>query len=581
MARPARWLLPQADADNTAAIASALGLHAPAARLLVNRGFRDPNAARRFLSPALEDLHDPFLLRDMDRACTRLGRAICSREKILLYGDYDVDGTTSVVLLKKAIELAGGNAGFHIPHRLREGYGMRPEVIEQASREGVSLVISVDTGIRAAEVVRHATGLGIDVIVTDHHLPEADLPPALAVLNPNRPDCGYPEKDLCGAGVAFKLAHALFSTLGWKPEKVRRMLDSFLKLAAIATIADVVPLVGENRIIVKRGLAGLREIRNPGLRALLEIAGFQKGDSPTAGQVAFRLAPRINAAGRMASASDVIELFLTNNSSRALELAKQLHELNTERQEAEAAIVRSILEECERVPVTDDHTALVFAGMRWHRGVLGIVASRLVERFYRPAFVLSDDGDGILQGSGRSVRGFHLLEALESMPEVFTKFGGHRQAAGLTLPSGRLEEFRERLNSWARARLSADDFRPTVEFDGQILLSELTDDAAEEILSLAPFGCGNPTPLFALMDAEILEAAPWKEKHARLRLAHGSRKLSLKAWNFAERLSELGPGSRIDAAISIEEDSYSASRGFPGWCAVLKEVRPPAATSAA
>jgi single-stranded-DNA-specific exonuclease len=242
---------------------------------------------------------------------------------------------------------------------------MRPEVINQASRDGVSLVISVDTGIRATDVVRHASELGIDVIVTDHHLPEADLPPALAVLNPNRPDCGYPEKNLCGAGVAFKLAQALFSTLGWEPEKIRRMLDSFLKLAAIATIADVVPLVGENRVIVKRGLAGMREIRNPGLRALLEIAGFQKGDSPTAGQVAFRLAPRINAAGRMASASDVIELFLTSNAVRARELAKQLHELNTERQEAEAAIVRSILEECERVPVTDDQAALVFAGVNW------------------------------------------------------------------------------------------------------------------------------------------------------------------------------------------------------------------------
>jgi single-stranded-DNA-specific exonuclease len=359
------------------------------------------------------------------------------------------------------------------------------------------------------------------------------------------------------------------------------MLDSFLKLAAIATIADVVPLVGENRVIVKRGLAGMREIRNPGLRALLEIAGFQKGDSPTAGQVAFRLAPRINAAGRMASASDVIELFLTSNAVRARELAKQLHELNTERQEAEAAIVRSILEECERVPVTDDQAALVFAGVNWHRGVLGIVASRLVDRFCRPAFVLSDEGEGVLQGSGRSIRTFHLLEALESMPEVFTKFGGHRQAAGLTLPSERLEEFRERFNAWARLRLSPDDFRPIVELDGEIALNELTEAAVEQILSLAPFGYGNPTPLFALMHAEVLEAAPWKERHVRLRLAHGAQKLWLKAWNFAERLGELEPGSRIDAAVSIEEDSYSASRGFPGWCAVLKEVRRAAASSAA
>ncbi len=581
MARPARWILPQIDPNAVAALASALNLRPPAARLLVSRGYGDPGAARRFLSPDIGDLHDPFLMAGMHGACERLAEAIRKQEKILLYGDYDVDGTASVIILKKAIELAGGTAGFHIPHRLKEGYGMRPEVIEQASREDVKLVISVDTGIRAGDVVRHAGALGIDVIVTDHHLPESELPPALAVLNPNRADCGYPEKNLCGAGVTFKLVQALFGTLDWPPERLRRMLDSFLKLAAIATIADVVPLTGENRIIVKRGLSGMHDIRNPGLKALLDIAGFQRGDCPTAGQVAFRLAPRINAAGRMANASDVIELFLTSDAARATELAKQLHDLNTERQQAEAEIVRLILEECERVPVTDDQSALVFAGLKWHRGVLGIVASRLVDRFHRPAFVLSEEESGALQGSGRSVRSFHLLEALESMPEIFTRFGGHRQAAGLTLPADRLEAFRERLNAWARARLSPDDFRPTLDLDAELGLDELTDAAAAQTLSLAPFGCGNPAPVFAVMQAEVLDAAPWKDRHVKLRLHHRGRKVYLKAWNFAARLDEIEPGSRIDAAISIEEDAYSASRGFPGWCAVLREVRPAVATSAA
>jgi single-stranded-DNA-specific exonuclease len=579
MDKPARWFLPEIDEGAVAELASALKLRRPAASLMVTRGYANPQAARRFLSPTVADLHDPYLLAGMDLACSRLRRAIANGEKILLYGDYDVDGTASVVLLKKAIELAGGKAGFHIPHRLKEGYGMRPEVIEHASREGVSLVISVDTGIRAGEVVRHASALGIDVIVTDHHLPETELPPALGVLNPNRPDCSYPEKNLCGAGVTFKLVQALFQTLGWSAEKLRRMLDSFLKLAAIATIADVVPLTGENRVIVKRGLEGLRSVRNPGLQALLEIAGFERGDSPTAGQVAFRLAPRINAAGRMASAADVIELFSTPDAARAEVLARQLHDLNTERQQTEAEIVRLILEECERTPVTDENAALVFAGSNWHRGVLGFVASRLVERFYRPAFVLSEDGTGQLQGSGRSVRSFHLLEALESMPDVFTKFGGHRQAAGVTLPAGRLAEFRQRFNTWASERLSPDDFRPSVEPDAVIALNELNDPSAAEILSLAPFGCGNPSPLFAVMHATVADVVPWKDRHVRLCLQQNGRKLFMKAWNFAERIQEMERGACVDAAISIEEDAYSASRGYGNWCAVLREFRPAAASA--
>src|SRR5260370_616112 len=268
---------------------------------------------------------------------------------------------------------------------------MRAEVIERAAAMGVRLIVSVDTGIRASEVVRGARELGIDVIVTDHHLPEAELPPALAVLNPNRRDCSYPEKNLCGAGVAFKLVQALLATLDWTAARRQRVIESFLKLVAIATVADVVPLLGENRIIVKHGLGGLHTVRNPGLRALLQVAGFTAGRAPTSTQVAFRVAPRINAAGRMASADAVIRLFLTDDSAEAQSIAGQLHALNQERQETEADIVAAVLDECTRSPVTDDQIALVFCGADWHRGVVGIVASRLVERFSRPVFVLSED----------------------------------------------------------------------------------------------------------------------------------------------------------------------------------------------
>lgn len=567
-----RWILPEIDRAAVESLASALQLHLPAARALWVRGYRDAASARQFLNPSIDDLHDPALLPGLDKAVERLFRAIRQQEKILLYGDYDVDGASSVVLLKKAIELAGGSASHHVPHRLRDGYGMRAEVLRQAAADGVKLVISVDTGIRAADVVREAAALGLEVVITDHHLPDRQLPPALAVLNPNLPGCAYPEKHLCGAGVAFKLVQALIARLEWPAEKRRRMVDSFLKLVAIATIADVVPLTGENRVIVKRGLAALRIIRNPGLRALLEVAGLAQG-SPSSSQVAFRIAPRMNAAGRMASAEEVIELLLTEDEERARALAAQLHSLNQERQQTEADIVRRVLDECLLTPVEDRHAALVFCGDGWHRGVVGIVASRLVERFHRPVFVLGRE-NGHAQGSGRGIRNFHLLEALEAMPDLFVRFGGHRQAAGVMLASERVGEFRDRLAAYARARLSVEDFRETIEIDGLIDFREVTDQSVFEVLSLAPFGFANPTPLFLVRNAELYGAPQvLKERHRILRLRQNGRVLRVKAWNFGDRVEELVSGCRVDAILSFEDDPYSASRGYAPWCMTLKDIR--------
>ena len=582
MAPPARWLLPNLNPAEIEALSRALGIGIPAATVLHGRGYHDAAAARRFLCPSLDDLHDPLGLRGMDCAVERLTRAIGNHEKILIYGDYDVDGTTSVVILKRAIELAGGAAGFFVPDRLKDGYGMRPEVVETAAARGVSLIISVDTGIRAAEVVRRARELAIDVIITDHHLPEAELPPALAVLNPNRPDCGYPEKNLCGVGVAFKLVQALLGRLGWPAAKLSRVIESFLKLVAIGTVADVVPLTGENRIIVKHGLNGLRDVRNPGLRALLELAGFTGGAVPSATQVAFRIAPRMNAAGRMASANDVIEMLLTSDVLRARALAEQLHVLNVERQKTEAEIIETILEECARAPVDDAQPALVFCAPNWHRGVLGIVASRLVERFHRPVFVLSEDpGAGLAQGSGRSIPQFHLLEALESMPDLFAKFGGHSHAAGLTLAAVNVDVFRRRFQSYASARLTPEDFLPLTRIDGMIALRDISEKTVSEISALAPFGCGHPVPVFAALNVEVAgRPVSWKEKHLRVPLRQSGRLLWLKAWNFADRVAELAPGARVDAALTLEEDSYAAANGLPGWSAVLRDVRPAGAMPA-
>jgi single-stranded-DNA-specific exonuclease len=568
-----KWTIADTAPRQVEELAAAVGISSAAARVLCARGFTAPEAARRFLRPSMADLHNPFLLTDMSAATARLARAIEQKEPILLYGDYDVDGTSALVLLKKVLDLAGGIATCYVPHRIRDGYGMKNEAVDQAAAEGVRLIVSVDTGIRANLVVQHAAGLGIDVIVTDHHLPEAELPPAVAVINPNRRDCAYPEKNLCGAGVALKLADALLITLGWEPGRRERLVDSLLKLVAIATVADVVPLVGENRVIVKRGLQGLRRVANPGLRALLDVAEVEDGTAPSARQVAFQIAPRINAAGRMASANDVVELFTTNDPVRARAIAQQLNELNQNRRDTEDGIRQAILEQCLAQPVTDQDAALVFAGEGWHRGVVGIVASRMVERYHRPVFVLGTE-NGMAHGSGRSIRVFHLLEALETMPELFTAFGGHRQAAGVTLGTAQVEIFRERFRAFAATRLTIADFEAELEIDAEIAFREINDKTVAELLDLAPFGFGNPPPTLVVRGVEVAGPPDIKnDKHLFLRLTAGGKTLRAKAWNFAERAQEFAAGARIDVALQFEDDAYSAARGYAPWQTILKDVK--------
>ena len=544
-------------------------------RILWKRGFRAAWEVERFMNPKLADLHNPFLMEGMHAAVARLISAIQEKHKVLLYGDYDVDGTSSIVILKTALRLAGLETTFHVPHRLKDGYGMHAAVIEQASTDGVRLIISVDTGIRANAVVEQARTLGIDCIVTDHHLPEETLPPAVAVLNPNRLDCNYPEKNLCGAGVTFKLIQALFEALGWEEARRHKVLASLLKLVAVATVADVVPLEGENRIIVKHGLLDLAQTKNHGLRALLAVAGFEPNQSPSAGQVAFRLAPRINAAGRMDNAADAIEMFLTSDESRARLLANQLNDLNTERQQTEKDILDAILRECDCVPVTDDSAALVFAGENWHKGVVGIVASRMVDRFNRPAFVLSIDVETQrVQGSGRSAANFHLLNALESMSELFLKFGGHKQAAGLTLDLKNLDAFRERFQAVAASQLNPENFRKTYDFDARVELNELNDETVDALLLMAPFGMGNPAPLLVTRAAELVAPAEvFAERHLRLKFRHNGRLLTMKAWDMGKRASELRTGDKLDIAFVVEDDPYSKSRGYSHWSATIKDFR--------
>lgn len=566
--RARRWIFSPSEPLQAAALAQSLDLSESVAAILCARGLADPDEALAFLNPSLARLHDPLLLRDMDRALARLQSAIRDGEKIEIHGDYDVDGTTSTVLLKTAIDMAGGQAGFFVPHRINDGYGLRDTAIDRAGANGVKLIISVDTGIRATAAVLRARELGIDVIVTDHHLPEAALPPAVAVINPNRRDCTYPEKNLCGAAVSFKLAQALLATLGWDSAKLERILASLLKLVAIATVADVVPLTGENRIIVSFGLRGLASVRNPGLRALLDAAGVQPGRAPSSHQIGFGVAPRINAAGRMASASEVIELFLTTEVEKAREIASRLSAFNSQRQGEEGRIIEEILAECESLACDVSAPALVFARENWHRGVLGIVASRLVERFCRPVFVLGIN-NGEAAGSGRSISAFHLLDSLESMSSLFIKFGGHRQAAGVTLETARVEEFRASLSTYAGDKLQPADFEPVQKIDAHVSFREINNDLWSALKRLEPFGMGNPCPVFAAFGVEVVnEPTLMKEKHVRFAAAQEGRVIKFKAFNFAHRLNELQPGAKVDLAFRIENDDYSG-----GWCAKVCDIR--------
>jgi len=559
------------------------------ARLLVQRGI-DAAAADLFLSPSLDHLHSPYAMSGMKAAIDRLEAAIERKEGILIYGDYDVDGTTAIVILKTAIERCGGTADFHVPHRIREGYGMKDDVIERAAAESVRLIISVDTGIRAFSAAETARRLGVDLIVTDHHLPGQDgVPDALAVVNPNQSGCEYPCKALCGAGVAFKMAQGLMARR-LPAGDLNRLLMSFMKVVAIATIADAVPLVGENRIFAKLGLEGLRAPVNPGLRALLEVAQLSAGRPLTSGEVAFRIAPRLNAAGRMDVARDVIELFSVKDPVRAREIANRLDQLNAERQEEERRILDSIKTRFEEEPALHDAFCIVIDGEGWHRGVIGITATRIVERYGRPAIVISRDGDEA-HGSGRSIHAFHLLDALESCRELFSRYGGHAHAVGFALPTLKVGDLRAHLDTYARARLTLADFEPVLHYDAELSLADITPELYQLLCRLEPFGMGNPEPVFVAQNVRLTTPhRVMKDKHIKLKLSEkrdenngGWRNaISFNAlgWHMAERFQQVQilPGDSLSVAYTLDHNDHPE---YGGLELTLKDFRGEAKAGAA
>jgi len=570
----------------SAALARDARLPQVLAELLVARGITEAGEAFAFLNPEMSHLHNPLLMLGMEAAVARLERAIALHEPVLLYGDYDVDGTTAVVLLKTAIEMLGGTVRFHVPHRLREGYGLQSSVIEAAYADGVRLVITVDTGMRAFAEAETARRLGLDLIITDHHLLEAGdaVPHALAILNPNQPGCAYPEKSLCGAAIALKLAQAVLERRD-RSRTREKTLPSFLKMAAIATIADAVPLRGENRTIATLGLRELRHPAGTGLRALFAAAALDPAARQITGfDVAFRIAPRINAAGRMDVASEVIELFSTRDHGRATELAGKLERLNRERRETEATALTAIKARLDSDTELCADRLLVIDGDGWHRGVIGILASRVVERTAKPAIVVSVE-DGVAHGSGRSVDGFQLLNALESCPELFTRFGGHAFAIGFAMPAENLPELKRRLRSYAEQHLAAREPEHVLEIHAELPLDRITPVLAGWLRRLEPLGHGNPEPVFVARRVRLL-AAPrvMKERHLRLELAQGAehtltqnesglpsssvtaQKAAIRAvgWDQAGRAAELrlAQGSLIDVAYRIRENDHPEFGGL-------------------
>ena len=560
-----RWEIKKHDRAAVNELAARLGVQPLIAALLISRGFDTEEKAQHFLNPSVEDLHDPLLLKGMREAADRIHRAIDDREKILVWGDYDVDGTTGTVLLRRALKMLGAETGFHVPNRFTEGYGVNIPALEQAKADGFTLCITVDCGIRSFEPCAWAKQNGMDVIVTDHHLSDESLgnPDAFAVVNPNQTGCQYPDKHLAGVGVAFKLAHVLLREKG-----LERYVPAFLKIAAIGTIADIMKLHGENRAIVALGLKDLPTTKNPGLRALMDVAECR--EEMTSYHIGFRIAPRINAAGRMDVARHVIELLEAEDEKEAKRLAHLLDSRNRERQQVQQKITELALYETHNI---DQQRFVVVSGEDWHRGVIGLAASKIAERLYRPTIVLSAE-NGYAHGSGRSVGDFHLLKALESCADLFEQFGGHAAAAGMKIKVENIQALSERLNDYAINIISEQELTPVLSIDAPVSSRTMNLALVDALAAFEPFGAGNPKPVFVTGGLTLRdEPFVMKEKHLKLKLHDGERRLFEAVWwDGVERSKGRTPrtGQSIEIAYTPEANVWQGNRSLQ---LVVEDIR--------
>ena len=554
-----------------ARLASVLGIPAPVGRVLWARGYREPAQAERFLEPRLEYLPNPFELKGIEAAVSRLQRALAQGERVCVYGDYDVDGVTSTALLVSVLRKLGGNVEFYVPHRLVEGYGLNVRALEKLAARGTRLVVSADCGVTAVAEIDAAARLGLDVVVIDHHTASQDLPRALAILNPHQPGCTFPGRELAAVGVAFHLLLALRKRLreaGWFASRPEPNLREVLDLVALGTIADVVPLTGPNRVLVHFGLQELARGARIGVLALKSVA--QLAGEVTAGDVGFKLGPRINAAGRLDDASVGVRLLLSEDPREARALAEQLDRANEERQDLQVRIASEAIAHAEKLGPPEARRTLVVSSSGWHVGVVGIVAARLVERFHRPALVIAEEG-GVAKGSGRSVEGFHLYDALARCAHHLTKFGGHKHAAGVTLDTGRISEFAEALEAEGREALDPAQLSARLRIDAELHPREVRMELASQLRRLAPFGAGNPEPVFFCRDLAAHEVRLLPDKkgtgpgHLKLRLGEVATRVSegesiaLEAIGFNLGGTVPAVGTRLDAAFQLAVDTWNGS----------------------
>ncbi|MBN1899902.1 single-stranded-DNA-specific exonuclease RecJ [Candidatus Sumerlaeota bacterium] len=497
------WEFRSQNPDAAASISDELKINPLLAGVLVNRGYDSAAKIRSFLHPRLSSIKDPFLLKDMDKAMERLVKAVNGNEKICIFGDYDVDGVTSTALLIRFLQRMGKEPDYYIPNRISEGYGLNTEAIKRIARKGAKLLITVDNGISSFKEVALANSLGIDVIITDHHQAETDLPPAVAIVNPNRKDFPYIHTPLCGVGVAFKFIHAAFKAFEVDPESAKDFLYSMMDLVALGTVADIVPLTGENRTLVKYGLKKMETTDKVGLSTLLQM-NCPSDKELTPQTISFTLAPRINAAGRADQASLCIDLLLTQDHMKAIEIARRLNRLNDERRKLEADILDSCLRYIADKMDIEKQNVLIVHGEGWHFGVVGIVASRLLERYHKPSIVLTVD-QKIARGSGRSIPGFDIFQALTDCNEYLVEYGGHKGAVGLTLHTKDIAKFRDAMNEYAADRLNPEEHVPRLVIDAEVEPEDLTLENIAALSAMEPLGTGNPSPVFCIREAGLLE----------------------------------------------------------------------------
>jgi len=563
--QPKRWRMIEADDDAVQRIESELGIHPIVARLLVQRGLTTPEAADLFLNPNLDRMHDPMLLPDAERACERLKQALASGEKIMIHGDYDGDGVTSAALWTRCLRALGADVEVFVPHRDRDGYDMRMKFVEKARQDGVKLIITTDCGIQQCDEVDQACAFGIDVIITDHHTPNADgsLPKAVAVVNPHRKDSQYPFKYLAGVGVALKLCEALTQYLGHSVASFRK---SFLDLAAIGTITDVVPLIDENRIIVKHGLRFLKDTRKLGLRALLEACGYSDR-TIDAGMISHGVGPRLNAASRIDETVYALDILLTKEPSEATALARKLNELNAKRKEDQARVEEEAFAQIAQLDLAEAR-CLVLSGDTWPAGIVGLVAGKVVQRLHRPCVAIALDKSGLARASARSIHAFNVLDAIESCKDLLSAYGGHAHAAGLSIASEHVAEFATRMNRIAAASLSDEDCVATLDVAMEIDPTHLTYDLLAQLESLAPFGAANARPLFVSRGVRINEVRCMGKESEHLKLILGIE--GLNRWDTVDApwfyrgdlIQSLGSVDSLDFCYQPNINEFNGKRSI-------------------